>query len=91
MTTYACDVLRHKHEPVVNARQIEKLKRRNLWILFSIYSAFLFFISNDLESKDKMPNKVPRKPIKNILKENTNMRMGANTDLMVSFVFSYTS
>lgn len=38
-----------------------------------------------------MPNKVPRKPIKNILKENTNMRMGANTDLMVSFVFSYTS
>ncbi|XP_012692925.1 centromere protein W [Clupea harengus] len=30
-----------------------------------------------------MPNKVPRKPIKNILKENTNMRMGANTDLMV--------
>ena len=58
---------------------------------FQFTRLFLFFISNDLESKDKMPNKVPRKPIKNILKENTNMRMGANTDLMVSFVFSYTS
>ncbi|XP_041963060.1 centromere protein W [Alosa sapidissima] len=30
-----------------------------------------------------MPNKIPRKAIKDILKEKTNMRIGANADLMV--------
>lgn len=35
-----------------------------------------------------MPNKMPRKAVKDILKEKSNMRIGANADLMVSFVFS---
>lgn len=35
-----------------------------------------------------MPNKIPRKAIKDTLKEKSNIRIGANADLMVSFVFS---
>lgn len=86
MAAYVCDELRHQQEPVVNARQFEKLIRRDVWILFSVYSCIFFNSVKSKHIKDIMPNKVPRKAIKDILKKKSNMRFGANADLMVSFV-----